>query len=76
MCYTKNMTLPAFGFILTTLGELLIGYSILKVHLGVRRERKIDKSVVSEISNEIWLTLLGMILIIIGFFLQLSSRIT
>ncbi len=61
-----------FGFTLTTVGELLIGYSVIRVHWGIKKEHKIDKFIISEIGHEIWLAGLGMVLIVTGFFLQIA----
>lgn len=58
------------GLLLITLGELLIGYSVLKVHDRVDIEEKIDTKVIAEIHKEKRWTILGMILIAAGFLVE------
>jgi len=63
-----------FGFILSTLGELCIGYSVLRVHNQVSKDRRIGSNVLGEMKKERKLAFLGIILIILGFILQSFSR--
>ncbi|RJR28290.1 hypothetical protein C4564_05690 [Candidatus Microgenomates bacterium] len=65
------MDIGTLGFFVTTIGELLVGYSILRVHSSLAREHKIDKKVVREVNKEKVYTIAGMLLIIVGFFLQI-----
>lgn len=59
-----------FGFFITTIGELFIGYSVLRVHTKLGQEKSVDDKVVSEVHKErIW-TIAGMMLVIIGFLIQ------
>lgn len=58
------------GLLLITLGELLIGYSVLRVHDRVDIEEKIDTKVIAEIHKEKRWTILGMIFIAVGFLLE------
>ncbi|MBI4036344.1 hypothetical protein HY386_00500 [Candidatus Daviesbacteria bacterium] len=69
------MDFSFWGFILTTIGELLIGISVLRVHIRIKKERKIDKPVLSEIKHEVWLVLIGIIFIVAGFLFQLPGRL-
>lgn len=52
------------------LGTLLIGLAVLKVHARIRVEHKIDKSVRKIIKKERTITILGLILITLGFILN------
>lgn len=68
------MSVALLGFLVTTVGELIIGYSILRVHTSLETEKHVDKKVLTEVRKEkIW-TLIGMTLIIIGFFIQVASE--
>lgn len=68
------MSAALLGFLVTTVGELIIGYSILRVHTSLETEKHVDKKVLDEVKKEkIW-TLIGMALIIIGFFIQVASE--
>ena len=62
---------PTIGFLLHTLGELLIAFTVLKVHHRVLREHKIDKKVFHEMRIEQAMGLMGVALIITGAFLEL-----
>lgn len=63
------------GFALSTLGDIIIGVSVLRVHLKVRREKKIDDLVRREISQERYLIALGIMLVIIGFILEIPYKL-
>ena len=52
------------------LGTLLIGVAVLRVHMRVRKEHRIDKKVLKSIRREQWLTQTGLLLIILGFVLN------
>jgi len=67
--------LSLIGFALQTFGGILVGYTAIKVHHRVREERKIDKEVLREIGHEEHLGKLGILLILIGFALELPSRL-
>ncbi|PIP68720.1 hypothetical protein COW91_03220 [Candidatus Nomurabacteria bacterium CG22_combo_CG10-13_8_21_14_all_32_8] len=60
------------GLTLNTLGTILIAYTVLRVHARVSKDRKIDTKVISEMQKERMLGILGIILIIIGYIIQLS----
>ena len=51
-------------------GTILIGVAVLRVHMKVRKEQKIDKKVLRSIKRERYLTLAGMTLITLGFILN------
>lgn len=67
--------LSTFGFSLTTIGEILIGYTVIKVHGRITKEQKIDGQVISEMSKERKIALLGIIFIILGFIMQLPEKL-
>jgi len=52
------------------LGTLLIGLAVLKVHARIRVEHKIDRRVRKIIRKERTITIIGLILILIGFILN------
>jgi len=59
------------GFTLTTLGEILIAITVLSVHGRVAKEHKIDSKVFLEIKKEKTIGVVGILLLILGFILQL-----
>lgn len=69
------MTLFFFGFSLLTLGEIMIGYTVIRVHARVAQEQKIDAQVISDMSKERKIALLGIIFIVIGFIMQLPEKL-
>ncbi|MBI2326730.1 hypothetical protein HYU92_00255 [Candidatus Curtissbacteria bacterium] len=68
------MPLSLVGFFLVTLGEIMIGYTVIKVHGRVAKEHKIDNPVISEMSRERKIAISGIVLIILGFILQLPEK--
>jgi len=55
------------------IGKVMIGVSVLFVHRRIVREKKIDKSVLREIRSERWFTILGIILIAVGYLIHLLT---
>ena len=63
------------GVIITSLalefiGTMLIGIAVLRVHMRLGTEHKIDDRVFKAIRREQWLTKLGLVLITLGFILN------
>lgn len=65
-----------FGHGLEVIGEIIIGYTAIRVHQRVWKEHKIDKSVYTEMAYENKVGLFGIGLIVIGFLLQVLSSKT
>ena len=63
------------GFTLTTVGEILLGITILIIHWHILKEHKIDEDVLKQMKKEQVLGVLAVIFIAIGFFLQVSYKI-
>ncbi len=63
------------GFILDLIGTVMIAYTVLSVHYRVRKEHKIDEVVFKHMRREQAAGIIGISLIIIGFLLQLPSKI-
>lgn len=59
------------GLTLTTIGEVLIGLTVLYVHHKILEEHKLDKKVFAGIRTEQWSGLLGIALIISGYIIRL-----
>lgn len=68
------MSIEVVGFTSDVIGKILIAVSVLLVHRRLLKERKIDKITLKEIRKESYLTVAGIILIILGYFLQLPSK--
>ena len=63
------------GFTLTTIGEILLGVTILIIHWHILKEHKIDEKVLKQMRQEQVLGVLAITSITIGFFLQISHKI-
>jgi hypothetical protein len=68
------MSYELIGFFITTIGEFLIGYSVLRVHSSLGNEKSFDDKFLKEVKKEKFWTILGMVLIGIGFLIQLFSE--
>jgi len=61
---------PFIPLTLEFVGTLLIGLTVLRVHMKLRKEHKIDKAVERAIRKEKYLSILGLIFIILGYILN------
>ena len=59
------------GLTIETIGVVLLGIVVLRVHWHVLKEHRIDADVMHTIKSEQWLGLMSIILIIIGYVIQL-----
>jgi len=58
------------GLTIDTLGEILLGITVLMVHHHVIKEHHIDMDVLRSMKRERIFGVLGIVLIIIGYILQ------
>lgn len=63
-----------FGFTIQTFGELLIAYTVLRVHGRVRQEHKIDARVFAAMKREQVIGATGMMLIVVGWLVQVVAK--
>lgn len=61
------------GFVIHTLGELLVAFTVLRVHGQVVHDRKVDKRVLNQMKLEQWLGMTGLLFIIAGFIIEITS---
>jgi len=61
---------PFIPLTLEFLGTLLIGVAVLRVHMKMRKEHKIDDKVMRAIRREKYITIIGLILITLGYILN------
>jgi len=64
------MSLLLWGLTIGTIGKLILGFAVLRVHLGILHEHKIDGAVLSSIKREQTITMLALALILAGFILE------
>lgn len=65
------MNLLLWGITLGTIGKLVLGIAVLRVHVYILREHKIDNVVLNALKREQYVTLFGLLLIIVGYFLEI-----
>ena len=65
------MNLFIIGATFDVIGKILIGITVLIVHGHVIKDRKITREVIKEMKYEQLLGLLGIIFIIIGYFIHI-----
>ena len=65
------MNLFNLGLTLDTLGKVLLGITVLMVHRYVLKEHKIDGDVLRGMKREQAFGILGILLIVVGYILQL-----
>ena len=63
------------GFTFTFLGELLVGYTAIAVHYRFRKEHKVDEQVFMMMKKEHALGVLGILLLVVGYLMQLLVKI-
>jgi len=54
-----------------TIGKLILGIAVLRVHAYIIREHKIDGVVLNAMKRERFITVLGVFLIILGYLLEM-----
>jgi len=70
------MTLEIIGFTLDVIGKILIGVAVYFVHKRVMKEEKINKVVLREMKKEKRMVVIGIILIVIGYLMQLPAKLS
>ncbi len=61
------MNLLLWGITIGTVGKLIVGMAVLRVHMWILREHSIDGKVLSAIKREHVLTFIGLGLIVLGY---------
>ena len=61
------MNLLLWGITLGTVGKLILGIAVLRVHIRIFEEHAIDGVVLRAIKREHLMTFLGLLLIILGY---------
>lgn len=64
------MNYQLIGLALATMGEVLLGITVILVHIKLKKEKKIDRFVIKQITIEETLGVLAVIMMIIGFIMQ------
>lgn len=64
------MNLLFWGLTIGVAGKIIIGAAVLLVHLKIFEEQKIDGAVLRSIRTEHILTILGILLIVVGYVME------
>lgn len=66
------MNILLLGLTVGTIGKVILGVGVLRVHMHILKEHKIDNVVLSSIKRERYVTFFGLLLIIIGYVLEVT----
>lgn len=69
------MSFALIGSTLDILGKVLLGLTVIQVHTRVMKEHKIDELVLKAMQKERKLGFLGIVLMVLGYLLQLPDKI-
>lgn len=69
------MNIELLGFILDVIGKVMVAYAAIKVHHRFWKEHKVDEFVFKAMKREQVIGIAGVLLIIIGFLLQIPSKL-
>lgn len=69
------MSLDLFGFILDTIGTVMIAYTAIAVHRRFWKEHKIDEEVFRSMRWEQVIGMIGILFIIIGSVMQIPGKL-
>ncbi len=65
------MNILFWGLTLGTLGKVLLAVGVIIAHSGIVKERKIDTEVLRGFKIEHTITILGLALIVVGYFMEI-----
>ena len=63
------------GSTLDMIGKVMISYTVIRVHYRFWKEHRVDEEVFSEMRKERRVGILGIVLIIIGYLLEVPSKL-
>ena len=69
------VSLELIGFAADVIGKLIIAYTAIAVHHRFLKEHKVDAAVFKTMRKEQIIGVIGVLLIVAGFFLQLPAKI-
>jgi len=66
------MTTLIVGMTISLIGNILIGITVIRVHIHLANERKVDGDVIAAIRREKYLAAAAIILMVIGYFVEIA----
>lgn len=64
------MNILFWGLTIGTIGKVLLAIGVLIAHSGIMKEHKIDSEVIRGFKLEHTITILGLIMIVVGYFME------
>ena len=65
------MNMLFWGLTIGVIGKVLLVIGVLRAHSGIVSERGIDEKVLSDFRTERTITIIGIVLIVVGYFLEI-----
>ncbi len=65
------MILAIISIIMTAVGDIMIGIAVLRVHIALSKERRVDDAVIQEVKEEQRLIFVAIMLILCGLILNI-----
>ncbi len=65
------MNILFWGLTIGTAGKVLLAVGVIIAHSGIVKERKIDSEVLRGFKIEHTITILGLIMIVLGYFMEI-----
>ena len=65
--------IPLLSVSLTSIGEIIVAYTVIKVHERIMKEHKIDAKVLKTMRKEQRLAIIGIIMITSGWILYIIN---
>jgi heme/copper-type cytochrome/quinol oxidase subunit 2 len=69
------MNTELLGFTFDVLGKIMVAFTAIMVHHRFRKEHKVDEKVFRSMRREQIIAIVGIVLIVIGYLLQLPSKL-
>ena len=60
-----------WGLTISVIGKVMIAVAVIMAHSEIAHEHKIDAKVLRSFQKERWLTILGILLIVIGYAMEI-----
>ena len=65
------MNLLFWGLTISVIGKVMLAVGVLIAHREIAHERKIDLEVLKSFRLEFYLTFIGLVLIVVGYFMEI-----
>lgn len=76
MPLTQALAIAGFvGYALDSIGKLMVAYTAVSVHYRFWKEHKVDDAVFAEMHAERKYAIIGIIMMVTGFLLQIPDKL-